>query len=338
MTAQLAHATTLISTLHPAASERALIEVTAMMPKSRPIKRYFTNAGIAAECALELNAVGYSAFVNANPRDKFSSFEADVPFVSALALDLQPERVPIDSVIAQLAHAHIPPSITAVSGFGYHFYLLVEPCDPVRAKLVWERLCKWTVSDPIFSINRIMRCAGTANYKRNPPGWCYLTGVDAARRYTLDYVEQRMNAAGVPDARKAVEGIPVPIDPPSDVWELRRRIVEQAGGQDALLIMDTGERNAYSEKQISRSEADWVVVCALVRAGASDEMIQWIYERTPIRLLKYYAAGPRYLHRTIEAARRATAEKIDKHVARSKDMHRHHRGNTTMRFNDREAR
>lgn len=338
MTAQLHHAFTLISTLHPQPHETALIEITGLMPKTRPVKRYFTRADIAAEAALELNALGYSAFANVNPRSAFSSFETDVPYVTALALDLQPERVPIENVWAQLAAAQLHPSITAVSGYGYHAYLLIEPCERTRAKLVWERLCKWTISDAIFSVNRIMRLPGTLNHKRKPPVWSYLLSLDASRRYTIEYVNDRMNAAGAPEARKPTEGIPVPVDPPMDIFELRRRVGEQTGGEGALYIIDTGERNAYSEKQISRSEADWVVVCALVRAGVSDEGIHWIYERTNVRLLKYFQAGPRYLHRTIEAARRATAEKVEHHVSRSKDAHRVHNGRSEQRYQDRESK
>ncbi|HEV3059669.1 MAG TPA: hypothetical protein VGY48_15570 [Vicinamibacterales bacterium] len=329
MDARLYHAHTLISTLHPAPHAGALVEITGLMPKTTPVKRYFTQADLAAEFALELNANGYSSFVNTNPRDKFSSFEADVPYVTALALDLQPERVPIDTVLTNLTNARLPPSVVGISGFGYHAYLLVEPCETMRAKSVWERLCKWTVSDPIFSVNRIMRCAGTANLKRKPPAWCYLTGVDATRRYTVDFVEQRMNAVGAPEARKESDGIRVPEDPGMDLLALRKRISEQPGGEGILLIMDTGERNAYSEKQISRSEADWAVICALVRANASDEVIHWLYEKTNIRLLKYHSAGKRYLHRTIEAARRATAEKPDRRPVRSPDLPPTPRGNTT---------
>lgn len=337
VTEQYQHTLTLIATLHPQPTETALIEITGLIPKTRPVKRYFTRADLAAECALELNATGYSIFVNVNPRDKFSSFESDVPYVTALALDLQPERVPIENVWAQLAHAKIPPSVTAVSGYGYHAYLLVEPCERDRAKAVWERLCKWTISDAIFSINRIMRLPGL-NWKRNPPVWSYLLGVDTSRRYTVEFINDRMNAAGAPEARKAVEGIPVPVAPPMDIFELRRRVGEQPGGEGALLIMDTGERNAYSEKQISRSEADWVVVCALVRAGVSDEGIAWIYERTNVRLLKYFEAGPRYLHRTIEAARRATAEKVERRATYAKDSYRGPNGGSARLYHDRESK
>jgi hypothetical protein len=85
-----------------------------------------------------------------------------------------------------------------------------------------------------------------------------------------------------------------------------------------LDIIATGEKNAYSEKQITRSEADWVVVCALVNAGATDEMIHWVYEKNPVGLLKYREAGAHYLNQTIESARRATSVPItNRPVARA---------------------
>ncbi len=304
----LQHAHLLMSALHPQPHEKALVEVTGLMPKTKPVKRYFTRTDVAAECSVELNDVGYSTFVNVNPRDKFSSFEVDVPYVTALALDLQTTRMNIQSVDLQLMNAKIPPSITAVSGAGYHYYLLVEPCAKRdRAKAVWERLCKWTSSDPIFSLNRIMRVAGR-NWKYNPPAWCYLTGVDLSRRYTIDFVDAQLTAAHAPDPRDAFKDLPVATIPDLDMVEIRKKLAGIAGGEGVLDILKTGDRNPLSEKQISRSEADWAVICALVRIGCTDEMIFSIYVNEPVRLLKFYQAGPRYLQRTIESARRETGE------------------------------
>lgn len=306
---QIDHASKLISLLHPQPTAQALIEITCLASRTRPIKRYFTEVTPAVEFALEFNDQGYSVFVNTNVRDKFSGFEEDVPYVSALALDLQPERVRIDGVALALEHAQLLPSAVGVSGYGAHMYLLIEPSERGAAKLVWERLCKWTLSDPIHSVNRIMRLSGSRNWKKNPPAWCYLTALNPGRRYDLDYVVKRLDAVGAPPARTPKAGFEVPVDPPGDWFELRQRITAQPGGEGVIDIIATGERNAYSEKQLTRSEADWVVICALVRAGASDEWIKWVYERQPVGNMKYREAGPRYLTRTIEAARRATAEK-----------------------------
>ncbi len=323
---QRGHASTLISLLHPASTAQALIEITGLMPKSRPAKRYYTDVGLAVESALELNALGYNAFVNVNPRHEMAAFETSVLAVTALALDLQPERVPIAEAERRLVVAGLPPTLIAVSGYGAHFYLkLSTPADPQRAKLIWERLCKYTTSDPIFSINRIMRLPGTLNLKKSPPTWCYVAGVAAGNQYDVEQINLQLDRVGAAPLRPPAEGIPVPVDPPEDWLELRERLSE-----GTRFIIDSGERNAYSEAQVSRSEADWVVVCGLVRAGATDDMIHWVYERQPVGLLKYREAGARYLKRTIEAARRATSERVERGApARAKDSYRTPRGSSS---------
>ena len=304
--AMVAQAHQLISLLHPRACETALIEITVMGGRY-PLKRYLTDPAIAAAHAIELNLQGLSSFVNVNPRSAFSGFERDVPFVSALFLDLQPERTPVAEVDKRLAIGRISPTITAVSGNGYHMYMkLSQPADPQKAKIVWERLCRFTGSDPVFSINRIARLTGTVNWKKPTPRWCYLTDVQPDRQYTLDEIDFALDRLGAGPARPLKEGIPVPVNPPVDWLELRKRLDE-----GTLDIIDTGEKNAFSERQVTRSEADWVVVCALVRAGCPDEMVIWVYETQPVGIMKYREAGARYLYKTIEAARRATAEPVE---------------------------
>lgn len=301
--AQLLHARTLIELLHPAPHAQALIEITGLQKKVIPAKRYFFDATLAATFGLELNARGYSSFVNVNPRNAMAAFEHNVSVVTALALDLQPERTSIAGVVKALDDAGIPPSITCVSGNGVHMYLRVEPADAVKAKIVGERLIKYVGSDPIQNASRIMRLPGTVNWKPPVAKWCYIVNVDLGRRYNVSFVDQRLSAVGAPPARLPKEGIPISVDPPEDWLEVRKRL-----SPGVLDIIDTGERNAYSEKQVTRSEADFVVVCALVRAGCTDEMVEWVYESTNVGIMKYRTTGAGYLHRTIEAARRATVE------------------------------
>ncbi len=324
-----AQAYSLISSLHERASETALIEITAMGGKY-PMKRYLTDAGIAAQHAVEMNLQGMSAFVNVNPRSAFSGFERDVPYVTTLFLDLQPERTPIAEVDKRLALGRIPPTITAVSGNGMHMYLkLAKPAEPQRAKLVWERLCRFTGSDPVFSINRIARLTGTVNWKKPTPRWCYLSDhIRLDRRYTIDEIDMALDRLGAGPARTPKEGIQVPVDPPVDWFELRKRLSE-----GVLDIIDTGEKNAFSERQVTRSEADWVVVCALVRAGCPDEMIHWVYETQPVGNLKYRSSGVHYLNTTIRSARNGTAEPIEPvGNGRAYDARRHPTGSHADRY------
>ena len=58
---QIDHAACLISILHPAPSAQALIEITAMAGRNRPVKRYFTDAALAVEFALEFDDMGFSS-------------------------------------------------------------------------------------------------------------------------------------------------------------------------------------------------------------------------------------------------------------------------------------
>jgi len=315
------HAYALIALLHERASETALIEITAMGSR-RPMKRYLTDPWIASKHAVEMNLQGMSAFVNVNPRSAFSGFERDVPYVTALFLDLQPERTSIEEVNKRLTIGRIPPTVTCSSGHGAHMYhLLAKPADPTRAKLVWERLCKYTGSDPVFSINRIGRLPGCVNWKA-PPAWGYITEFCPDRRYDIDEIDFALDRLGAGPARTPKEGIAVPVDPPEDWIELRKRLSE-----GVLDIIDTGEKNAFSEKQVTRSEADWVVVCALVRAGCTDAMVHWVYEREPVGNLKYREAGMHYLNKTIEAARRATLAPAEPRTGRRPyDAHRMPRG------------
>jgi len=302
---QMDHATKLITALHPQPHAQALIEITGLKKHTVPIKRYFFDVLTAADFALDVNDQGYSVFVNANVRDKMAGFEADVPYVTALALDLQPERTSLENAHAGLTRAGIPPAVVAISGFGMHMYVFINPAERTVAKPVWERLVRWTGSDPVYNVNRIMRLPGTLNWKKTPPPWCYLIDVNLANRFDLDYVKQRLDSVGAPAARSHKPGIEVPQVPDQDWFALRAQLPDSVRD-----IIATGERNAYSEKQVSRSEADWVVVCALVRAGATDSIIAWVYANEPVGQLKYHEAGARYLTRTIERARQATAEPV----------------------------
>ena len=99
---QLAHARTLISLIHPAPHAQALIEMTSMPSKKRAFKQYFFYAELAAQYAIEETVKGHSVYVSLNPRSQMSAFETDVPYVSTIGLDLQPEKTPIEEVEKRL--------------------------------------------------------------------------------------------------------------------------------------------------------------------------------------------------------------------------------------------
>jgi len=313
MTMPLDHARMLLTTLHPQPSADALVEITALLATRKrymPVQRYFTDIAVALEWAFEKNQPDqhWSIFHGVNARRSMGSFEANVGVSTALFLDLQPERTSIEETVAMLTNHGIPPSVQVCSGNGAHLYLLLNPTDPMTAKPVAKRLCLATTSDAVFNVNRIARIPGSVNWKPPPkqPTWCYLQQIDPSRRYDLGQVDAALDAMGAPHVKTHKERPPrEPENPPEgkDWWRLLRERLSL----HALGIIDFGEKNPYSEKQISRSEADWFVVCSLVRADATDEMIKWVYDSQPIGLLKYHEAGARYLAHTIEAARRAAA-------------------------------
>jgi hypothetical protein len=302
MNHQYEHAVTTINLLHEEPTTMAMIEMTALKPRRKPEKFYHVNAQFCAEWALEKNTAKYSVFVNVNPRKAMAAFDSDVAYTTALALDLQPEKVDIDGVIARIGSFGIPPTALANSGHGAHGYLkLTEPCDPILARTVATRLCTATGSDPIFNPARIMRLPGSVNWKSvSEPRLCFLVDLQPQRLYTLDQITAALDAMGAPPSKLAVPSLPrESIAPPFDYFALRSRLSAQARE-----ILDSGEPNPLSPGQPTRSEADWLVMCALIRADATDEQIHWIYDTQPIRNLKFAGTEHHYLVKTIESARR----------------------------------
>ena len=286
-----------------------------MPSKKRAFKQYFFYAKLAAEHAIEESNKGNSVFVALNPRSQMSAFEADVPYVTTIGLDLQPEKTPIEEVEKRLAIGNILPTATSCSGGGVHMYFrLSEPADPTKAKVVWQRLCRFTGSDAIFNVNRIFRVTGSYNWKSHPPRPCYFTALAPERAYTIEEINAALDRLGAGPAVPPKAGMQVPVDTELDLFKLFQNLPE-----DVYYAIKTGERNQLSDGQVTRSETDWLVVCALVKAGVSDDGIAYIYANFPIGLLKYYEAGAHYLTKTIESARRATAEPIE----HTRAYHRH---------------
>ncbi len=309
---QTLHAQTLITLLYDQPGPQAMIEITGLAPKKIPIKCYYTDVGAAVACGLDVNLKRYSTFVSVNPRKAESGFEHDVPYVHALGLDIDDKKASVDEAEKRLGICGLPPTAATSSGHGGHFYLkLSEPAVPAKAKLVWERLCKFTGSDPVQNTNRILRLPGTVNWKQQPV-WCFMKSVHPERRYVLAEIDAALDHVGAPEARPAQEGIPVPVEPPMSWPDLMKRL-----DLSTYMIIVTGEKNEYSEKQVTRSEADWTVICHLVELGVSDEMIAWVYANFPVGLLKYRECGAHYLHQTLQAARRQTAKPVERRVVTS---------------------
>lgn len=277
-----------------------LVEITALKPAARPCKRWFQADAVADAVAYAyyMNEREYSVFVNVNPRANPRARDIDVAAVGALALDFDFKRINPTGILDLMRSDDIEPSMRVRSGHGLHVYLQLErAADPARARTVAARLCAFTGSDRIHNPSRIMRLAPSVNWKP-PAAWCLLDAV-SDRLYDLDAVDRWLDARGAPPARVRSDRaeVLVPVDPPADWPDLRLRLSGQVC--DAI---DFGMQNGAGQE--TRSHTDWMVVCELVRCGATDDQIRWVYQTQQIGTLKYREAGDHYLRQTIKEARR----------------------------------
>jgi len=296
------HAMALVTALHPEPSFAHMIQMTGLRNSRKryiPTQRFFDDAAVAVEWALELNDMGQSVFVSVNPRHEMASFDTSVPYVGALFLDLQPERSDIAGVASALGRFDLAPSIIASSGNGAHFYFLTCPIERTAARQAARRLVMATNSDAVFNPARIARLPGSVNWKPNKvPTWCAIHEYHPERRYDFDQITRALDAMKAPHPAWKGETKYESTDPPANWTELRLRLSEHA-----LAIIDYGERNPLSAGQGTRSEADWFVISELVRNNATDEDIFAVYRTQPIGSMKYNEAGDGYLQRTIDRVR-----------------------------------
>lgn len=172
----------------------------------------------------------------------------------------------------RLPRTTFPPSYVVSSGHGYHLYWFLT--EPTLSVGVIESVNKVLLSDvptgdkASWNANRVLRVPGTINTKKPIAEVKLLKSRD-----DFVYNVQDFNVLGALD-RKA-----------------RHKI-------------KTGDRRGYK----SRSERDWAVVTALVQAGASDELIMYLFLTQPVgdKVADSETHG-NYLIRTIERARSSVA-------------------------------
>lgn len=181
----------------------------------------------------------------------------------------------------RLFGADMKPSIVVHSGNGIHAYwLLDEAVGPEKHKdveLLNRKLAMLFSGDSVGDAPRILRLPGFFNTKdRANPVPCTVLSADPIW-YNLSELEE---------------------------W-LARIPVRRVGKKIEVLIKE-GNTGQYA----SRSEADFAVVCSLVKAGYSDDDIRTIFETEQIgskyREKGMYSEG--YLTNTIEAARTTVGE------------------------------
>jgi hypothetical protein len=161
----------------------------------------------------------------------------------------------------------LPPSLLVKSGGGWHAYwLLGNPIEDVDAI---ERLNKILVADvpggdaSCYNANRILRVPGTINTKYEPPRTVLLHTYQPEIFYTVADIE-------------ILERLP-------DVAKHKIR---------------TGDSRGYR----SRSERDWAIIVALVKVGASDQLIKMLFGKQPCGD-KARLEAENYLEHTLQKAR-----------------------------------
>ena len=182
--------------------------------------------------------------------------------------------VEIDS--ATKPQSTFPPSLEVASGGGYHYYWFLT--EPVTDKAVLEAANNVLVTDHpgadkgSWNSNRLLRLPGTTNTKYTPP-----------RPVTI--VQER------------------PI-----VYDIADFTVLDKLNRKTRHRIRTGDMRGFK----SRSERDWAALIDLVKCGASDRLINLLFEWQKIGDRHRDAATPRsYLEYSIAQARAQVTEAGD---------------------------
>lgn len=159
------------------------------------------------------------------------------------------------------------PTVVVYSGVNYHLYFLLK--DPLADTAKLERHLKMLAqimgADPAAAeAARILRVPDTLNYKTRPPS-----------------------------PVKIVQHLP-PL-----VYNIEDFAVAFKTNTELLGFIEDGK--TLPDK--SRSERDWLVVSALVKAGASDLLIKQVFATHTLIADKVGEAGAKYLDHTIRRAR-----------------------------------
>lgn len=301
------HAEAFLRLLHPAPAVDSIVEFR-LLGGSEPISLWHWDERCTAlDRVLALNDRGFHTYIGVNPRRTMGGGRLEnIAAVTVIPIDIDWAKTGLrpDSIDEIMRKVGLRPSVSVVSGGGAHFYLLldrpysIEETKPTIARVIHcfggDRITKSPV--------QIMRLPGTTNWK-DPASLCYLhewTG----HRYSIDEINAKLDAANAPALR-------LPAPPVSDVKPTAETadIVASLSSKWREVI----EHGTAPTGWRDMSELDWVVVCKLIEAGATDRQISDIYASYPIRRLKFDRASNSYLERTVKRAREEVlAEYVEK--------------------------
>ena len=228
------------------------------------------------------------------PRSRMRGKSEDVFSVVTLAVDFDDEKTAggRDGALQRLYDFALPFSALVDSGHGLHAYWLLSVPVPMRGvgdrkrcEATARRLVKVLAADSTWDLARVLRVPGTINSKRDPVR-SRLLELAPGTRYTLDQVE-----AALPAEKPAT---PNP------------RFVAVPAGQRLSWRIENLIRHGNDGRYPTRSEADFAVVCSLIRAGYSDGEILSVFDANPDGIGQKYheRGGARYMQRTLREARK----------------------------------
>lgn len=184
----------------------SFVELRPLTPDSRPApaERAFLPVGEIKEIASRVKALAsrFNVYVGAAPRVRPSGKKADVERVHCLWADLDGREA-----LERLRCFDPLPSIVIRTGSpdsAHAYWALREPVTPVFAELANKRLQLALRADPAATdASRILRPAGSLNFKHTPPREVYCTRLETDV-FTLQDV-----VAELPDAQPASPPRPV---------------------------------------------------------------------------------------------------------------------------------
>ena len=193
------------------------------------------------------------------PRLRESGKEADIETIVSLWVDMDME---IEAAMKALDNFSHKPSIVVDSGNGIHAYWLLREPEQVKAntKSILEGLAKALGADHCFDLPRILRVPGTKNLKiPSEPKDVQVIVFDPEIRYNLS----------------DFEAYEVVIQEKSEV-QVNFSNTQQDVNVEELKVSKAIKKLIQEGKQAgdrypSRSEADFAVVCTLVKASYSDD-------------------------------------------------------------------
>jgi len=232
------------------------------------------------------------------PRPGKSGKEADIEIIVSLWVDMDME---MEVAIKKLDSFSLKPSIVVNSGHGAHAYWLLREPEQIKAntKGILQGLAKALGADHCFDLPRILRVPGTKNLKTpNEPKDVQVIVFNPEIRYNLsDFEAYEVKTQGKCEVQVNFSNTQEDVN------------VEELKVSKAIKKLIKEGKQA-GDRYPSRSEADFAVVCALVKAGYSDDTIKAIFDRYPIGE-KYQEQGIDYLRHITGRAKEAVTVSKD---------------------------